>query len=200
MRGLLAIVVGLLMAACGGVTRTAEPVQYDLGDLSGKWSGSRVPIAAVDVQAASWLAGQEMHFRLAYSEPLRRQNYVESRWAAPPSELLERFLRRRIVFGQSGQSGTGCRLQLILDELEQRFDDPQSSKIVFEVRAQLSPLRSAEILSRQTFLIQRPALEAAARGGVAATRDAAQGLAIELGNWLDSLVADKSALVERCRN
>ncbi|MCF8178834.1 MAG: ABC-type transport auxiliary lipoprotein family protein, partial [Sulfuritalea sp.] len=189
-----------LVAACGGVTRTLEPIQYDLGDLSGKWSGSRVPIAAVDVQAASWLAGQDMHFRLAYQEPLRRQSYVESRWVAPPSELLERFLRRRIVFGQSGQSGAGCRLQLVLDELEQRFDDPRSSKIVLEVRAQLSPSRSPEILSRQAFLIQRPAPEAVARGGVAAARDAAQGLVTELGNWLGRLVDDKPALVERCRN
>lgn len=199
MRGLLAIVIGLLMTACGGVTQTVEPVQYDLGDLSGKWAGSRVPIAAVDVQAASWLAGPEMHFRLAYSEPLRRQSFVESRWAAPPSELLEHFLRRRIIFGQSGREGTGCRLQLVLDEMEQRFDDPQRSEVVLEVRAQLISLRSTEVLSRQTFLIQRPAPEAIARGGVAAARDAAQGLATELGSWLDRLVGDKPAMVERCR-
>mgnify|MGYP002635101608 CR=1 FL=1 len=199
MKGLLAILVGLLMVACSGITQIAEPVQYDLGDLSGKWSGSRVPIAAVDVQAASWLAGPEMHFRLAYREPLRRQSYTESRWVAPPAELLEGFLRRRIVFGQSGQGGNGCRLQLVLDELEQRFDEPQGSKIVLEVRAQLIPLRGAEVISRHAFLINRPAPEAIARGGVAAARDAAQGLAEELGSWLDSLVGDKPALVERCR-
>ncbi|MCF8179205.1 MAG: PqiC family protein [Sulfuritalea sp.] len=200
MRGLVAIVVGLLMAACGGITQKLEPVQYDLGDLSGNWSGSRVPIAAVEVQAASWLAGSDMHFRLAYSESLRRQRYAESRWAAPPSELLEHFLRRRIVFGQSGAGGTGCRLQLVLDELEQRFDDPQTSKIALEVRAQLTPNHGTEVLSRHAFVINRPAPEPIARGGVAAARIAAQGLAEALGGWLDSLAGDKPGLVERCRN
>lgn len=199
MRGLLAIVVGWLMAACGGITQTLEPAQYDLGDPSGKWSGSSVPIAAVEIQAASWLAGSDMHFRLAYSEPLRRRSYTESRWAAPPAELLERFLQRRVVFGQAGSGGAGCRLQLVLDELEQRFDHPQGSRIVLEVRARLTAFRGADILSRRAFLIDRPVAEARARGGVAAARNAAQDLVTELANWLDSVAADTPAIVERCR-
>ena len=193
------VLAGLLLAACGGNVRTAEAVQYDLGNLSGRWAGSRIPIAAVEVQASSWLSGPAMHFRLAYAEPLRRQSYAESRWAAPPAELLERFLKRRIVFGQPDFSGTGCRLQLVLDELEQRFDGPQSSQQVLEVRALLTGLRGAETLSRRAFLIQKPALAATAGGGVAATRDAVQALADELGAWLDEAGREKPAIVERCR-
>jgi len=198
-KGLVSVLAVLLLAACGGNVRTTEMVQYDLGHLAGKGSGSRVQIAAVDVQAASWLSGPGMHFRLAYAEPLRRQSYAESRWAAPPAELLERFLKRRIVFGQPDFSGAGCRLQLVVDELEQRFDDPQKSQVVLEVRALLTPARGAEILSRRAFLIHKPAPEPVARGGVAATRDAVQTLADEMGTWLDELARDKPAIVERCR-
>ncbi|MCX7147745.1 MAG: ABC-type transport auxiliary lipoprotein family protein [Sulfuritalea sp.] len=193
------VLAGLLLAACGGNVRTVEAVQYDLGSLGGHWAGSRIPIAAVEVQASSWLSGPAMHFRLAYAEPLRRQSYAESRWAAPPAELLERFLKRRIVFGQPDFSGTGCRLQLVLDELEQRFDGPQSSQQVLEVRALLTGSRGGETVSRRAFLIQKPTLTATAGGGVAATRDAVQALADDLGAWLDEAGREKPAIVERCR-
>ena len=199
MKWLIAILAGALLAACGGHVRTAEMASYDLGNPGGSWSGSRIPIAAVNVQAASWLAGPAMHFRLAYAEPLRRQTYVESRWAAPPAELLEAFLKRRIAFGQPDFSGTGCRLKLVVDEFEQRFDDPQKSHAVLEVRALLTPLRGDEVLSKKAFLIQQPAPAADARGGVVAARDAAQALADTLGNWLGELSRDKPAIVDRCR-
>ncbi|KAF0163620.1 MAG: hypothetical protein FD157_2950 [Rhodocyclaceae bacterium] len=200
----IAILAGMLLAACGGNVRTTEAARYDFGNLAAKVKeagpGSRMPIAAVDVQAASWLSGPAMHFRLAYAEPLRRQSFTESRWAAAPAELLEAFLKRRIVFGQPDFNGVGCRLQLVLDELEQRFDDPQTSQSVLEVRALLTPARGAEILSRRAFLIHKPAPAADARGGVAATRDAVQALAGDLGAWLDQIVREKPAIVERCRN
>lgn len=199
----IAILAGMLLAACGGNVRTTEAARYDFGNPPAKGTEagpvSRIPIAAVDVQAVSWLSGPAMHFRLAYAEPLRRQSYVESRWAAPPAELLETFLKRRIAFGQPDFNGVGCRLQLVLDELEQRFDDPQRSQSVLEVRALLTPMRGAEILSRRAFLIHKPAPAADARGGVAGTRDAVQALADDLGAWLDQIVREKPAIVERCR-
>ncbi|MCK9382863.1 MAG: PqiC family protein [Sulfuritalea sp.] len=203
MKRAVSILAGLLLAACGGNVRTAEVVRYDFGSLAAKvtesWTGSRVPVATVEVQASSWLAGPDMHFRLVYAEPLSRRSYAESRWAAPPAELLEAFLKRRIVFGQPDFGGAGCRLQLVLDELEQRYDDPQGSKQVLEVRARLTPLRGAETISRRTFLIQKPAASATAGGGAAATRDAVQALADDLGTWLETAGREKPAIVERCR-
>lgn len=199
MKWLITILAGAVLAACGGNVATVEPVRYDLGSLTGKWSGSRIPIAAVDVKAASWLSETAMHFRLAYAEPLRRQSYVESRWAAPPAELLETFLKRRIVFGQPDFTGSGCRLQLVVDEFEQRFDDPQKSYAVLEVRGLLMSMHGGGMLSRKAFLIRKPAPTADARGGVAAARDAAQALADDLGNWLGELSRDRPAIVDRCR-
>ncbi len=199
MKRLVTIFAVLLMAACGGNVRTAEMVSYDLGNPGGNWSGSRIPIATVDVQAASWLSGPAMHYRLAYAEPLRRQTYAESRWAAPPAELLETFLKRRIIFGQPDFSGAGCRLQLVVDEFEQRFDDPQKSHTTLAVRALLTPLHGGDMLSKKAFLVQKPAPAADARGGVTAARDAVQVLADELGNWLGELARERPAIIERCR-
>lgn len=198
----LAIIAGLVLAACGGSAVTREVQRYDFGGYAGTGNaaGPRLPLVAVDVQAASWLSGPDMHFRLAYAEPLQRRSYTESRWAAPPAELLETYLKRRIVFGQPESGGTGCRLQVALDELEQRFDDVGSSMAVLEVRAQLTALRGAEVLARKAFLIQKQASAADARGGVAATRGAVQSLADDLGGWLGDLARAQPALAERCRS
>jgi hypothetical protein len=101
MKRRLAIIAGLILAACGGGAVTKEVLRYDFGSVAAGGGGAgspRVSLAMVDVQAASWLSGPDMHFRLAYAEPLQRRSYSESRWAAPPAELLEAFLKRRIVF------------------------------------------------------------------------------------------------------
>lgn len=204
MKCLAIILASLLLAACGGNVRTAEPARYDFGAQAARNAEagpvSRVPLAAVEVQTASWLAGPTMHFRLAYAEPLRRRSYAESRWAAPPGELLEAFLKRRLIFGQGDFSATGCRLQLVLDELEQRFDDPQKSQMVLEVRALLTPLRGTDILARRVFLIRQPAATADAGAGAAAAHAAVQALAADLGAWLDEAAGARPAVVERCRS
>ena len=199
MRQLLAMLAVLLLAACGGNVRTADPARYDFGSLDGSAVAARLPLAAVNVQAASWLAGPAMHFRLAYAEPLQRRSYVESRWAAPPAELLAALLKRRLMFAQAESGVAGCRLQLVVDELEQRFNDPQQSFAVLDVRAQLMARRGAEVLSRRTFHIRKPAPTPDARGGAAATRDAAQALAADLAGWLAEVAREKPAIVERCK-
>jgi cholesterol transport system auxiliary component len=203
MRLLVLVLAGALLAACGGNVRTTEIALYDFGNLAAKGpeagAVTRIPIAGVEVQAASWLSGPAMHFRLAYADSLRRQVYAESRWAAPPAELLEAFLKRRMIFGQPDLGGAGCGLHVVLDELEQRFDDPKTSHVVLEVRALLTPPQGAEILSRRTLLIQKPAAAPLAREGVAAARDAVKSLADELGEWLAEIARDKPAIMERCR-
>jgi cholesterol transport system auxiliary component len=193
------LMAGVLLVACGGNVQTIDIARYDLGSVAGNWPGSRIPIATIDVQAASWLNGPAMYFRLAYAQPLRRQSYAESRWVAPPAELLERFLKRRIVFGQSDVTGAGCRLQLVLDELEQRYDDPQSSTQVLEVRALLKLVRGTEIVSKRVFLIEKPTSTATAGGGVAATRDSVLALGDDLEAWLEEIIRKKPVIVESCR-
>lgn len=199
MKWLATILAGLLLLACGGNVRTAEPARYDFGGLTGSGPGSNIPLAAVEVSAASWLSGADMNFRLDYAEPLRRRSYAESRWAAPPGELLQAFLKRRIASGPPESGTIGCRLRLVLDELEQRFDDAQQSRVVLEVRATLSPPRGPESLSMRVFQISRQAGSADARGGAAAARVAAQALADDISGWLGEVAREKPATIDRCR-
>jgi cholesterol transport system auxiliary component len=201
MKLLLTILAGALLAACGGNVATVAPLRYDFGSLSGGNPGSRLPVAAGDVQAVPALSGPAMHYRLAYAEPLRRLTYAESRWAAPPAELLQAFLERRFfVFPEADASGNGCRLELVVDEFEQRFDDPRQSRAILEVRAALTPMHRGEILSRKGFLISKPAPSPDARGGVAGARDAVHALADDLDGWLGELARVQPGLVKRCRS
>ncbi|MBK9350043.1 MAG: membrane integrity-associated transporter subunit PqiC [Sulfuritalea sp.] len=194
----LTLLAGALLSACGGGPRVSEPTRYDLGVPAGAAATWRLHLGATDVQAASWLASTAMHYRLAYAEPLRRQSYGESRWVAPPAELLESVLKRRQVAAET--NGPGCRLQLVLDEFEQRFDTPQSSQVVLEARGVLLPARGSDMLARRAFRIVKPARTADARGGAAAAREAAMALADELAAWSNELASAKAAVAERCRN
>lgn len=193
----LSLLAAALVTACGGGARPTEPTRYDLG-APGSGAAWQMPLAGIEVQSASWLSATAMHYRLAYAEPLRRASYVETRWAAPPAELLEAMLKRRQASVDG--SGSGCRLQLALDELEQRFDDAQSSQVVLEARAVLLPARGGDMLARRAFRIQKPAASADARGGVAAAREASLALAEELASWTNGLAQGKAGVGERCRN
>jgi hypothetical protein len=117
--------------------------------LAATW---RLPLASIEVQAASWLAPRAMHYRLAYAEPLRRQSYGESRWAAPPAELLETCSGATML--RRARKCSGRRLSpaaLVLDELEQRFDSPQSSQVRIELQAVLLPAHGSDMLARRAF-------------------------------------------------
>jgi cholesterol transport system auxiliary component len=192
------VIAGLLLASCGGNVRNGEVIRYDFGTLASEPGGSPVQIAAVLVQATPWLTSSAMHFRLAYSEPLRRQSYAESRWAAAPGELLESFVKRRLVFGQVDFSASGCHLQLGLNELEQSFNDPQHATVVLEVHATLTPPQGPDVLSSKSFVIRKPAPAPTAGGGALATRDAVLTLTDDLRNWLANVARSRPAVAERC--
>lgn len=200
MKKIFLVCCTFLLAGCFGTpARQADIAFYDLGSLAGTWAAPGFPIAAVEVQASSWLGTPAQLYRLAYADNLRRRAYANSRWAAPPAELLERFLQRRIVFGQPDFTGRGCRLQLKLDEIEQRFATPQSSKIVLEVRASLLPRHGETLLAKRAFLIEKDALTPDVQGGVAATREAVQALADELAQWLGAVAHDRPQAVAVCK-
>lgn len=200
MRQTLFVLLAFLLAGCvGNPPRQTEIARHDLGDLAGAWVAPGFPVSGVNVRAASWLDTPDQMYRLAYADDLRRHAYAESRWVAPPAELFERFLRRRIVYGQPDFSGPGCRLDLTLDELDQRFATPQGSEIVLEIRASLHPARGKALLAKRAFLIRRPAPTPDARGGVQATRAAAQALADELARWLGEVARERPQAIVSCK-
>lgn len=193
----LAVMVFLLAGCVGSTPRATAIARHDLGDPAGRWAENAIVIRDVEVRAAPWLDSPALLYRLADTAPLRRQSYAESRWVAPPGELLERWLERLILPVQpAGEASGGCRLVLWLDELEQRFGSPRASEVVLFARAGL--WRGKRILAQQTVQIVRPAPTPDSAGGVQATRAAAEALAEALAQWLGERRQQEPALVSVC--
>jgi cholesterol transport system auxiliary component len=200
MRSIIVLLSAFLLTACvGSPPRSADIARHDLGDPEGRWPNVGIAITRVDVRAAAWLDSPAQLYRLSYADALRRHSFAENRWMAPPGELLERLLQRRILSGQPDGVGQGCRLVLWLDELEQRFDAPQSSQVVLEVRASLLPPRGDATVAKHNFHVVKTAPTADARGGVKATRAAADALAGDLAQWLGELARERPQAITMCK-
>lgn len=192
------LLAAALLAACaGGPAR--ESAHFDLGAASGEWRSPGFVLRTVEVQGPSWLGTTTMQFRLAYADGVRRQGYAESRWVAPPIELLEQALKTRIVATEATRSDAGCRLRVDLDEFIQRFDSPTDSRLVLEARATLLAARGDSLLGRRAFAVAPAAPTPDARGGAAAAAVAVQSVTRDLNGWLTGLAREHPAIVERCR-
>lgn len=187
-----------VLAACAGAPGK-EPARFDLGAVAGDWRSPGFILRTVEVQGPSWLGTSAMQYRLAYAEGTRRQSYGESRWVAPPTELLEQALRARIAATESTRTDAGCRLRVDLDEFIQRFDAPADSRLVVEARATLLAARGDGLLGRRAFAVAQPAITADARGGAAAAAVAVQAVTRDLNGWLAGLARETPAIIERCR-
>ena len=183
----------LLLAACSGNVRQAEPASYDLGTVAVVWKPADLAIAGVSAQGPAWLATPAISYRLLYAGDMERNAYAESRWAAAPPDLIERAFNR-----QTPASGEGCRLRLDVDELIQVFDTPQASRTLLDARATLLPPNGETILARRAFSVAQPAPSADARGGVAGAVAAVQALGGELNAWLTETARAKPAIARRC--
>jgi ABC-type uncharacterized transport system auxiliary subunit len=119
-----------VLAACSVLTPAPLQTVYDLGPAP----AARVPapVQLVEVSAPSWMNGPAMAYRLDYSDPLQRQSYRDSRWVAPPAELLAERLRQRLE-----PRGAPRPLRLDLESFEQQFSTVAQSEVRIRVRATL---------------------------------------------------------------
>lgn len=197
---LLMISVAFVLSGClGNPPREGGMAIYDLGSPRITTRPERIPLVALEVSAAPWLDTPAQLYRLRYSDGFRRHQYAGSRWAAPPAELIERFLQREILFAQSEGEAAGCRLSLALDEFEQRYETQEISDFVLEARAMLLAPRGERVLAKQAFQIRRPAATPDAVGGVAAARGAVEDLVAGLDKWLAELAQTRPPLVAACK-
>ncbi|KAB2968608.1 ABC-type transport auxiliary lipoprotein family protein [Zoogloea sp.] len=175
--------LALLLSACAVPSRPAAQAVHDFGVLDAVAAPAGIPaLRSIEVQPAPWLASSAMGYRLLQAQPTRRQVYAESRWAAPPAQLVELALRRALGPGQGG-----CRLRIELDEFAQLFEAGGDSRGVVEARASLLPSRGERVVASRAFSISRPAPAADAAGGVAALQAATRDLGRELAGWLSGL-------------
>ena len=200
--------IPLSLAGCfaGGASRN-EMAYYYLPDevqsesVSSKASGlssSLGIIPRVEVHAPVWLNTPAMQYRLLYTAAEQRLSFVESRWVAPPAEMLELALKRRISFNEGRSVVDGCKLRVDLDEFIQVFDMPGSSRATVEVRATLFSSQDGKIMAQRRFL-QTPTAGVDARSGVAAFVVAVRSLGADIDAWLIRLAQDSPLTAEHCR-
>lgn len=192
----------LLLAGCGvGSKSISNLAYYDLGAVQPAPNNRIVAsLRSIDVFAVSWLDSSAMQYRLLNAASQRRQNYAESRWVAPPAELVGQALRKRML---SGEAGGACRLRVDLDEFVQFFDSAKASRAVLEARVQLLAPSGGDILARRSFSLSQPAASADASGGAAAMAGAVDAFARDLHDWLGGLDRTGAAslnIAQRCKS
>lgn len=198
MRMFLLAFIGILSSGCVGVGRAGMAL-YDIGlSSSGSAQSPGLLLRSVEVQAPSWLASPAMQYRLAYTAGARREAYAESRWVAPPAELLELSLKRRMLADEARAQAVGCRLHVELIEFVQVFDAPGASRALLEIRATLLAPRGDILLARRAFSQSSPA-GMDARAGAAAFAAALPVLADEVVTWLAERARETPEVVLRCR-
>ena len=189
----------LLLNGCFSSTaRQAETSYYDLGAIVVANSAQPLPLRGVDVHAPSWLSTAAIQYRLVYGDVSRRLSYAESRWVAPPAELLEAALRRKIAAAETDAASAGCRLRIDVDEFVQIFDSQSSSRSVIEARVSLLAPKSEQLLARRNFALSQVTATPDARGGVAAFSGLTAGISRDVDVWLAGLMRDTPALAQRC--
>lgn len=201
--------VAALSLGLGACTTLLAPAQhlsvFDLGipvsmadnDTS---ASPRVMPASIEVRVPSWLASAAMQYQLDYQVPPDRRWYTESRWAAQPSELLQRYLQQAMGYGRTHQSA--CRLRIEVEEYTQIFSAADESKAHLRGTLLLLAQREDRVVERRSFVVESPAPSPNAQGGVLAHRAVAQQFSAEIGEWLQSVRGtrgEETSLQARCR-
>lgn len=177
------------LAGCAGGPAARNIAVYDFGRLPP--AGRALPASSAS-RCAPPPRGHDHPCSTACpaDDPARRRNFAESRWVAPPAELIEAALKQRL----SGEAASpGCRLTLEIDEFVQSFDAAGDSRAQLALRASLSRKADSTVLARQAFRLEEGA-GAHARGGVAAHAAMQEQLAAELRQWLQATAARQCGL------
>lgn len=176
---LLAAGMALALAACS--TAPDDVARYDLGPATAAQAPGAI---AVQVSAPAWLDGTAINFRLAYDDASRVRSYAQSRWVAPPAQLLAARLRQALAGGGADEVPRILRVEL--EEFSQVFDSAQSSHVLLQARATL--LLGGQ--GTQEFVVQRPA-GADAPGAAHGMQAAVTELASELKEWIEASAVGK---------
>ena len=197
-RGFVLLAALLLSACVGGAGNSVPSVTYDFGlpvarlAVGGTWPG-----LSLEVRSPSWFDSTNVDYRLAYADPLTRRQYVGSRWAGAPAQLIAQRLRQQLgVLSATANSATDCLIRVELQEFSQVFDSPQSSRGVLTASVSLIDGKR-RVVAERLAVIDKPALGADASGGVQALVAASTEFGRLLSDWL--LELEKNGGLKSCR-
>ena len=193
------LLAALLLSACvGGAGNSVPSVTYDFGlpvarlAVGGAWPG-----LSLEVRSPPWFDSTNVDYRLAYADPLTRRQYVGSRWAGAPAQLIAQRLRQQLgVVSTTANSATDCLIRVELQEFSQVFDSPQSSRGVLTASVSLIDGKR-RVVAERLAVIDKPALGADASGGVQALVAASTEFGRLLSDWL--LELEKNGGLKSCR-
>lgn len=177
----IALLVALLsLSGCTGLAKPAAPIAtYDFG-LVPATSSIALPVRFAGVAAAPGLSSTDMRYRIAYQDGSQIRVYANSRWIAPPAELLSQQLRQSFAF----DNASTCRLSLELTRFDQIFDSATASHVSIQLNA---VVRDGAHGAQQQFSIDVPAPSPNAQGGVSALIAGSDQLLAPLAQWTQQL-------------
>ena len=143
----------------------------------------------LEVRSPPWFDSLGVNYRLAYDDPLKSRQYLDSRWVANPASLLAQRLRQQLGTSMMSSGAVAdCRLRVDLQEFSQVFDTRESSRGVIQADALLVDGKRRRLGERR-FILQQSATAPDARGGVGALVLVANELWAEMSRWLAELAA-----------
>ena len=185
------------LGGCGNFApRTSPTVDiYDFGPLPHRAEAAHDWRMALDVRMPSWFESLPVDYRLDYDDPLLQRAYANSRWAAAPTVMIARQLRRQLGMNDNGLAAE-CVLRVEVDDFVQAFASPQASRgvlgaVVTLVDAKRRPLATLPVH------LEEAAATPDARGGVHALVVAANRLGERIDAWLAAL--DSAGRLKVCQ-
>ncbi|MBY4728241.1 MULTISPECIES: ABC-type transport auxiliary lipoprotein family protein [Burkholderia] len=183
----LAVLTLSLAAGCAGNSAVLSNVRYDLGPAtSAVTAGPGPALKVLDVAAPDALDSDKFAYRLAYVDAQHVAVYRDSRWTAPPAQLLTQRLRGALSSrGTVLEGSDGVRaptLKVDLNEFEQVFDGQSQSHGAVTARATL--MLDGKVLGQRTFVARAPSSTPDAAGGARALATASDQLVSQIAAWV----------------
>ncbi|WP_415872368.1 ABC-type transport auxiliary lipoprotein family protein [Burkholderia ubonensis] len=183
----LAALTLALAAGCAGENAVLSNVRYDLGPAAPVATAGHGPaLKVLDVAAPDALDSDKFVYRLAYADAQRMAVYRDSRWTAPPAQLLTQRLRGALSSrGAVLEGADGVRaptLRIDLSEFEQVFDGESQSHGAVTARATLT--QDGKVLGQRTFVARAPSSTPDAAGGARALATASDDLVAQIAAWV----------------
>lgn len=179
-RWALTLVVALGLFGCAGGGADLLEHRYDLGIEAP--AARMPPLELREVRALRPFDGVGMYYRLAYRDDAELARYAQSRWAAPPAQLVRKEIARAMRPGTPH-----CALDIELQEFSQVYGAENSSSARLELAATLNtPSNGSRTLSLR---LSEEGGGSSAAQGVSAMRRAVARAVDDLAKWVDGVAA-----------
>jgi len=198
------LALAFALGGCAGlVDKPQRPALFDMGPLPPitppvERPGPRFALVVPDIEASGALEGSAILYRLGYSDDHQLRAYAQSRWSAPPPQLVRQRLRQQLGRERPvlnlDESASLARessrplyiLRMELEEFAHVFDSPATSRGVIRLRATLmaSSVAGEQLVGQRSISVQGVAPTPDASGGVRALTEATDAAAADINQWL----------------